>query len=129
MSREDDNNRIIVKGSWGSIEYAVRSNGTMPAKKALDLIEKKDKQSWRRIHALLAMFANKGGIKNKSQFKQLQVPIFELKRHPHRIACFFEGNKCLLLTHIFDKKSNSSKKYVSKEIDKAIQIMKEHLDK
>ena len=129
MSGKDDSNRIIVQGAWGTVAYAVRKNGNMPAKKALDDIEKSDKKNWLRINALLATLSNKGKISNPSQFKHLDGPIYEIKRHPYRIACFFQANKCVLLTHVFDKKSDSSRAYVSKEIEKAKTIMNEHLSR
>jgi hypothetical protein len=49
--------------------------------------------------------------------------IYELKRHPYRVACFFIGNKCLL-THVFRKKKGDA--YVVKEKRKAVEIRDVH---
>ena len=115
--------RIICKGQWGSIEYAVKSNGSMPAKKFIDSLELKDKQNHARLNVLFIKFV-KSGTLSKDKFKHLKGSIFEFKRHPYRVACFCIANRCLL-THVFDKKSSSA--HVSNQIEKAIKIMNEHL--
>ena len=114
----------IIRGEWGIVDYVTRKNGSQPAKNDLEKIKKNDPRNYRRLIVLLMRLAELGSRKlSGSVFGKLDGKIFELKRHPYRIGCFFIGNMCLL-THVFDKKKGAA--FVSKEIDKAKRIMKEH---
>jgi hypothetical protein len=72
-------------------------------------------------------YAKVGEIKDISKFRPLRPDniIFEFKRYPYRVACFFiPGENRCLLTHVFGKEK--SKQYVSKQKQKAKRIMKQH---
>lgn len=121
----DAEERVICEGEWGTVEYAVRAHGSLPAKRGLDDIKKKDKENYRRLQVLFMRIAKIGsGSLSTGIFGHLEDEIFEFKRHPYRVACFFKDNRCLL-THVFAKKSGRA--YVSEQIKKARKIMNEHI--
>lgn len=125
MARTADE-RIVRKGEWGTVEYAVRANGSCPARHDLDKIKKKDKQNYIRLDVLFIHVAKIGrGSLSKGKFGHLKGEIFEFKRHPYRVGCFFRKNRCLL-THVFPKKKSQA--YVSEQIKKAKEIMRAHLE-
>lgn len=118
---------ILFKGKWGTVEYAMNENGNCLAKKDLDKIRKKSPEQYHRLRGLFVQYAKVGEIKSISKFNSLSDVIFEFKRHPDRVACFFvPGQNRCLLTHIFKKKD--SKKYVSEQIQKAERIREHHLE-
>ena len=122
----DDDNRLIVEGKSGRVEFAVRKSGSMPAKKDLAKIKKKDKQSYRHIRTLFMRLAKVGKDNlSNAKFSDLEDEIYEFKRHPYRLGCFFIENRCLL-THVFDKKPGDA--YISEQIKKAKIIRKEHVE-
>ena len=113
---------IVARGNLRTIEYAVRANGSMPAK---DFIEGLDDRELRRLDTLFRRMADTGRIHNNEQFKQVEVKIYEFKRHQIRLGCFQVGDRWRL-THGFVKKSP---KWPKSEIARAKQIMQEDLDR
>lgn len=67
--------------------------------------------------------AEVGRISDPRKFKKLQGKLFEFKRFQIRVACFQIGNRWIL-TQGFVKKSDA---WPRKEIERAEQIMEEHL--
>ena len=114
---------IIITGCWGTIKYAKRSNGSMPAKKYIDDLKKINKKEWLRLGALLGYMAEEGRVINEQKFKKLRNEIWEFKSDKHRILCFRKGNSWIL-TNCYKKES---KKTPKREIDKSENIMAEHL--
>lgn len=115
----DDN--IVLKRKWGTIEYAVRCSGKMPAK---EFIEKLDIRERIKLETLLERMAEHGEIRNKEKFNHLEGKIYEFKSDKNRLPCFQSGRRWIL-THGFRKQK---KKTPRKEILRAKDIMNEHLE-
>ncbi len=125
MSKDVDS-RIVCGANWGTVEYAVRSNGSLPAKDDLEKIKKRDSQKHRRLDVLFIKMAQRGpnGL-SEGAFDDYGDGVFKFKRHPYRVVCCFIKNRCLL-THVCGKKDSDA--YVNIQIRKAKEIMKEHLE-
>ncbi len=119
MANIPDN--VEVEGRWGTIKYAIRRNGKMPAK---EFIESLDKADGRKINVLFKRMAETGRIFNKEKFSKLEGYIFEFKSYQVRALCFQKSNNWIL-THGFIKKKGRTPR---KEIKKAEDIMDEHLE-
>lgn len=122
MSEAADRARIVADGTMATIEYAVRSNGSMAAKEFIATLTETDQ---RRLAVLFKRLADIGRIMNREQFKRVEGPIWEFKRHQVRVACFQIGKRWLL-THGFRKKGDHWK---PSELDRATRIMNEHLER
>ena len=118
-SRSD---RLVVKGAWGTVEYAVRSSGKMLAK---DWIDGEPEQVQSKFAHLFRKIAETGKISNTKQFRTLQNDIWEFKRDSNRILCFQMGNRWFL-THRYQKQR---RKCPPREIEIAIAIKGEHVQK
>jgi len=119
MARIADDNQYLT-GSWGRIEFAVRQNGSMPARDFITGLHWKERI---KLLALLQRMADTGKIWNKQQFKQVEGKIFEFKSNQLRVLCFQHSNSWVL-THGFRKKRD---KLPRKEKETAKEIMTEHL--
>ena len=113
--------RLVVKGDWGAVEYAVRSNDGMPAK---DFIEELGAKDLRKVTALFQRLADQGQIRNREKFKKVEGKIFELKSFQIRIGCFQE-HRTWFLTNGFWKKRDS---WPTSKVKLAKDIREEHLD-
>jgi len=115
---------IIVKGPCAAVAYARRLNGKRPAH---DYIEKLEKEKQAKLAKRFTTMAQTGEIWNEEQFKKLggkSGRIYEFKVHPKvRVPCFQLG-RTWFLTHGFDKEKG---KTPPREIERAEQIMKEHI--
>ena len=119
-SSEEREERLVESGNWGDVLYAVRSNGTMPAKDFIDGLGVADA---RKLSVLFRRMAEFGLIHNTQQFKMIEGKIWEFKRGQIRIGCFRVGNTWFL-THGFIKKRD---KWPAREKERAKTIRKEHL--
>ncbi len=120
MASEKDKT-IAVVGPKRTIAFAVRANGSMPAK---EFYESLDESQKRQVAVLFERMANEGVIRNREQFKKVRGEIFEFKRFQIRIGCFPVG-RTWVLTHGFIKKSDDWKQA---ELDRANSIRCEHLE-
>lgn len=115
---------IVAKGPFAIVAYARRSNGKRPAKEYIESLQKPDRAKLAKRFIYLAQI---GQIYTREQFRKLggkSGKIFEFKVLPGiRVLCFHQGNKWLL-THGFKKQMG---KTPPKEIQRAEQIMKEHM--
>lgn len=112
---------VVCRGARCTIEYAVRRNGTVPAR---DFIEQELTVPERaRLFALFQYLADSGRNTNPQQFKKLEGRLWEFKRHQIRVACFQDGNRWILVSG-FRKKEDRWRK---SEIERAHGIMEEHL--
>lgn len=118
MSKDADS-PIVACGSLRTIEYAVRADGSMPAKEFVEGLDVADQM---KLIALFCRMARKGSISNQLQFKKIRGPIFEFKKQQMRVFCFREGNRWLL-TNGYKKKTQ---KLRPSEIDRAERVMQEH---
>ena len=121
MANMPDN--IVVKEQWGTVEYAVKRNGNMPAKDFISSLKTENRKEYLRLVALFGLMANDGKIPNPQKFKKLKDEIWEFKSKKYRVLCFQQDNSWIL-THGFKKQDRT--KYGG-EIRKATEIMKEHL--
>ena len=113
--KEDDIRNIAAKGRKRIIEYAIRKDGSMPAKEFLDGLDKRDRNHLRARFQHLA----DGGeqeMNNDQVFKAERPPFWTFKRKSKnspkggdgmiRIPCFRIGNRWIL-THGFWKPPQS----------------------
>ena len=120
--RKDADRPIVVRGSLRTIEYAVCANGAIPAK---DFIESLGESELRQLDTLFHRMADTGKIHNRQQFKQVDGKVYGFKRYQTRVGCFQVGDRWRL-THGFIKKSD---KWPKREIERAIRIMQEDLER
>ena len=122
MSKDADRPVIVVRGTARAIEYAVCSDGSMPAK---EFIEGLDDSDQRKLDTLFRRLSETGKIFNREQFKLVDGQIFEFKRYQVRVGCFQIGTRWLL-THGFIKKQD---KWPKAELARANRIRTEHLER
>jgi hypothetical protein len=122
MSKDTDSLVVVVRGTARTIEYAVCSNGTMPAR---EFIEGLDPSDQRKLDTLFRRMAETGKIFNREQFKLVEGEIFEFKRFQTRVGCFQVGPRWIL-THGFQKKGD---RWPKAEVIRAERIMREHLER
>lgn len=118
MASEEADSLVVYKGAQRTIEYAVRSNGSVPAR---EFIESLDQSEQARMLALFTRLGDSGKITHKEQFKKLEGNIWEFKRHQVRVLCFQEGGRWIL-THGFPRRQMRQS-----EIERAEKIREEHL--
>ena len=121
MSKAPEN-LIVVRGTWGEVRYAVRSNGRIPAETFIGGLTESEK---RKVGALFRRLAEVGKIVNRQQFKKLEGYIWEFKKGQIRIGGFQIG-RSWFLTHGFMKKRDD---WPEAEVKRAKDIRKEHLAK
>jgi hypothetical protein len=120
MCRDAESQLLVATGDWGQVRYAVRQNGTCPAKDFIDQLSDTDST---KLAAMFDLMAAVGQIKNREKFKKVEGPIFEFKSFQIRIGCFQHG-RVWFLTHGFQKKAN---RWRRAELDRAETIRSEHL--
>ncbi len=118
MSGPADKN-IAASGTWGTVEYACRADGTRPAQDFLDNLEDKEKAA---LVALFKRMADHGRITNETKFKHEEGEIYAFKRFQTRLPCFRIGSSWFM-THGFIKKKD---RWPPTEINRAKDIMHEH---
>ena len=121
MSKDADST-IVVRGNLRTIEYAIRANGSMPAKEFIEGLSEPDQA---KILVLFRRMAEKGDLPNREQFKLVKGKIFEFKKQQIRVFCFRKEERWLL-TNGYKKKRD---KLDRSEIDRAQRIMQEHLER
>jgi hypothetical protein len=109
----------VCRGHWGTVEYAVCSNGQKLAERFVLGLKQSDQQKLARL--FIAM-ASTGEIRNREKFKKVEGKIFEFKCHQIRIGCFQVG-LCWFLTHGFIKKQDD---WPKSELDRAVRVMSKH---
>lgn len=119
-SEADRPDTVVVRGPARTIEYAVRSDGSMPAK---EFIEGLGDSNQRKLATLFKRMADHGTVPNSQQFKKVRDRVFEFKKHQMRVFCFREGDSWLLTNGYKKKKDRLN----PAEVDRAERIMTEHL--
>jgi hypothetical protein len=120
MSEGDDRPEVLVRGNLRTIEYAVCSDRSMPAREFVECLDESDQ---RKLEVLFRRMADMGKIFNREQFKLVEGKIFEFKRFQIRIGCFQIGARWIL-THGFKKKGD---RWPDSQLVRANRIMAEHL--
>lgn len=111
---------VAERGDKRSVEYAVRTDETSPAKEFIDGLSLSDQA---KLANLFRRTADLGEIVHREKFKQLRGEIWEFKAHQIRVLCFRDGN-AWVLTHGFIKKRDNVR---TSEIDRADDIRDEDL--
>lgn len=114
---------MVVRGAMRTIEYAVCSNGSMPAKEFIENELSLAEQA--KLLVLLQRMADHGSVPNREQFKVVRDKVFEFKKHQIRVFCFRKDDRWLL-TNGYKKKKD---RLDPGEIVRAERIMKEHLQR
>ena len=112
--------RVLERGKWGTVEYAVRANGDMEAKEWYEAQDQSIRQSF---GVLFKRLLSEGRITNETQCRQLRDTIWEFKRRGDRLLFGLVGNR-RLLTHHYAK---GGQKCPKREIDRAESIIEEHI--
>lgn len=142
----DADTHIVVVGKRRTVEYAVRDDGSKPAKDFLDALEAKEKAA---VVALLSHLAEVGeeGFHNRKRFRQERPPIWAIKRKAAqgkkekskkkskekrasrliRLPCFRDGDRWII-THGFWKPPTKSE-WPEEEFTLAFKIMNEQLSR
>lgn len=115
--------RTLFDGPFGTVEYAVRSDGvTMEAK---EWLEAQPKNTQASFAVLFDRLVNQGRIHNIQHFRRLKNDIWEFKRKGDRILCFVLGKRWLLTHRI--KKAGGLGKCPPSAIKHADMIGEEHI--
>jgi len=79
---------ILCSGRKFTIEFAIRSNGTMPAKDFYD--NELSEQEGTKLRPPITRLADDGRVDNKERFKKVEgtEELFEFKSHQVRILGF-----------------------------------------
>lgn len=112
----------MLLGRKCNIDYAVRTNGSKPAKEFVESLNDRERL---RFAAILQQLTETGIIANAEKLKKLRgrSDIWEFKSGKYRLFCFKSG-RTWVLTNGFRKETNRTP---TKYTDLAIRIMKEHL--
>ena len=113
---------IVVRGVMRTIEYAVCSNGSMPAKEFIESLSISEQAA---LASLFRRMADHGSFRNQERFKFIRGKIFEIKRHQLRVFCFRRGNRWFLTNGYKKKRSRLD----PNEIARAKRVMAEHLER
>ena len=117
----DADSPIVVRGAMRTIEYAVCSNGSMPAREFIEGELSLAEQA--KLLALFQRMADHGNVPNREQFKVVRGKVFEFKKHQIRVFCFRKDDRWLLTNGCKKKKD----RLAPSEVARAERIMEEHL--
>jgi len=116
---DPSDNIVVARGNWGRVEYAERSDGSVPARVFVRSLTDSDGA---KLHALFKMMADQGRISNRTKFRQVEDDLFEFKAHQLRVSCWRAGN-CWYLLDGFVKKQD---KWKPGELAHAMNLLAEH---
>ncbi len=111
--------RVAYAGSKVIIEFAELPDGRMPA---FDFFDQQERRCQARLYALFQRLGEAGRIHNERQFKKLEGAFWEFKADRVRLICSFAGNRLVILTNGFNKKS---RKTPGNELVRASHIMRD----
>ena len=111
---------VAYRGAKFRIVYAVRSNGSCPAREFYDSLPESDRA---KIMALFVRMGDHGQIRNEEKFKHVEGPYYAFKSFQIRILCRFQPGGRLLLLHGLHKKKD---RYNPMDIETAERIFAEH---
>ena len=110
----------FAEGAFGSFRFAVRTDGSMPAKLILDAINSDDLRSFR---ALCRALSKRGVIVNEFQKRELSKDVFELRRGGVSLSCWQIGRVWYLGHGI---RCNGDDAWTDKDLTIALEIRQEH---
>lgn len=112
---------VAYRGCKFSIQYAVRANGSCPAK---DFYESLSPGDQAKIMALFIRMGDQGRISNEQKFKSIEgTRLYAFKSFQIRIICAFQPNQRLLLLHGVIKQKD---RYDPPDIKTAERVLAEH---
>lgn len=113
---------LLLRGQKLQIEFAIRSNGTMPAKDFYDN-NLSDKER-RKLRAPMELLAETMRVSNREHFKKIEgtEELFEFKSHQVRLIGFFLPGGRFVLAHGIRKKQD---RLSARDIRLADEIRKE----
>lgn len=115
---------VICCGRKLSIEFAIRANGSMPAKDFFDTdLTETERQKFKPP---MMRLADDGRVANEERFKKVEGTkgLWEFKLHQIRILGFYSTRGSFVLTHGLRKKKDRLSK---SDIEVAETIRKEHI--
>lgn len=116
--------QILCAGRRIAIEFAVRSNGTIPAKDFYDNDLSEEERA--KLKPPFTRLADDGHVANKERFKKVEgtLELWEFKLHQVRMPGFYLPGGRFVLTHGLRKKQD---KLPKSEIEAAHTIRAEHI--
>ncbi len=119
--------RIAARGAWGTVEWALDSQGNTPARNYyLSLLEKERA----KVNALFRRLAEQGVIYNREKFKRLGqkaggkgAKLWEFKSFQDRFLGDFRPGKRFLIAHALYKQSDNLSQ---SDIERAVRILEEN---
>jgi hypothetical protein len=118
------NENILCTGRKIRIEFAIRANGTMPAKEFYD--DNLSESERRKLNPPIQRLADDGRVANEERFKKVEGTdeLWEFKLHQVRIPGFYLPGGRFVLTHGLRKKKD---RLSMSEIKIAQAIRNEHI--
>ena len=106
--------------------YEITNQGNSLVEEFIHSLSKKDAK---KINALLNRSADAGLPKNDERFKQLkckEINLYEFKSKPVRIFCTLEGQRKIILSNGFSKKTEGTP---PNEIERAVRLLKGYFER
>lgn len=111
---------IAYRGSLFTIEFAVRTDGSVPAHTFFTGLDAR----WQaRFLVLFKNLGDMGRIRSREQFRKFSGEFFEFKAFQNRMPCYYRPDRRVVITHGFIKKQDAAPK---QEVDRAVTIKNEH---
>ena len=120
--------RIAARGRWGTVEWAVDSQGKLPAHEVYMSLSEEDRA---KVSVLFQRLADFGQIRDQQKFKRLGEKagkkgrgLWEFKRFQVRFFGDFSPGRRFIVAHGLDGKKKDD--LPKQAIEKAIRILEEH---
>ena len=96
---------VAYAGVQFTVEYAIRSDGTLPA---LEFYLRIDQRWQGRLLTLFTRLGDTGRISNTEQFNKFIDEFWEFKAFQVRMPCYFRPGRHVVITHGFIKKKEGA---------------------
>ncbi len=96
---------VAYLGIRFTIEYAICSDGSIPARDFYDGLEERRQA---RLVILFKFLGDTGQIRNTEHFRRFVDDIFEFKAYQMRMPCYFRPDRRVVITHGFASKRGST---------------------
>lgn len=111
---------ILCRGIW-TVRALARGSRCF----AEDYLRSLPEKEQQKLFALLDYTAQHGPPTNTEKFKQLEGEIYEFKSLRHRLLCFYQPGKVIVITHGCRKQR---RRVHRDEINRATDLMQEYLE-
>lgn len=119
--------RIVVDGSWGTVEWGLNLEGEMPARDYYLHLEVSDQA---KILSLFRIFADRGLIHNREKFKKLGnkakgegAELWEFKSFQNRFLGDYRPGGRFIIVHSVRKKGDDLR---PPDIEKTVRALQEN---